>query len=156
MATETVVLPGTAKWAYTSRLDKYGSYSIVIYPDAESLEKVRDLTEKKPAILNRLRKDDDGYFIKFKCDPEKVIGGTTKVFSVHNYKADGKTPLTDLIGNGSDVTSQLDVYTFRKGEGKAARLKAVRVNNLIIFEPNQLPTEEQNEELEKQPVPVWG
>src|SRR6476620_8282057 len=133
MATKEVFLSGKAKWAHTGRPDKYGRYSIVLYPDSASLQKINDLKAATPAILNTLKKDEDGYFMKFTCEPNKNIGGKVVVFQVAVLKPDG-APLTEsLIGNGSDVTIKLEYYTYRKGEGAAVRLKAVRVDNLVPY-----------------------
>ena len=49
---------------------------------------------------------------------------------------DGKTPITDLVGNGSKVTVKLETYTHNTpGGGKAiaARLAAVKVEELVKY-----------------------
>lgn len=129
-----IFLKGKAKWVHTARPDmKYGKYSMVLYPDEDSLNKIKELKDATPGILNTLKKDDEGYCMKFSCDPQKVIAGKMQVFTVSVVKPDGN-PLTEaLVGNGSDVTIKLEWYTYRKGEGAAVRLKAIRVDNLVPF-----------------------
>src|SRR6266516_1728248 len=49
---------------------------------------------------------------------------------------DGSPLKNTLIGNGSDVTIKLEVYSHGTpggGKAKAARLLSVRVDNLVVF-----------------------
>lgn len=158
MATKEVFFKGKAKWAHTGRPDKYGKYSVVLYPDPESLEIIKGMKENKPTILNELKKDDDGYHIKLSCDPNKNIGGKVVAFSVAVMHPDGR-PLTEsLIGNGSDITCKCDHYTYRKGEGAALRLKAIRVDNLVPYTVQNSMTPEQQGQVAgvlEQPAPLF-
>lgn len=148
MATKTIYLSGKLKWVHTNKPDpKYGKYSCVLYPSDESLNKIKELKDNKPAILNELKKDDDGYHMKFSCEPNKLINGVMQIFQVNVVNKDNQ-PLTVLVGNGSDGTIKLDYYTYRKGEGAAVRLKAIRVDNLIPYEPSRDFTQEQKDNVE--------
>lgn len=154
-----IYLKGKLKWVHTVKPDmKYGKYSCVLYPDPESLDKIKELKANKPTILNELKQDDDGYFMKFSCDPSKVIAGKLQTFQVHVLKPDG-SPLTEaLVGNGSDGTIKLEWYTYRKGEGAAVRLKAIRIDNLIPFIANRDFTDEVKKDisgLPEQPAPLF-
>lgn len=157
MATTKIYLKGKAKWAHTARPDKYDKYSVVLYPDDASLEIVKGLKEK-PSILNSLHLDDDGYNIKLSVPPNQMIAGKVVVHKIEVVKPDGN-PLTEcLLGNGSDVTIECEVYTYRKGEGRAIRPKVIRVDNLIPFTIEHFPMEDKAhvEGTIAQPAPVWG
>jgi len=158
MATKTIFLKGKLKWAHTSKPDKYDRLSVCLYPDAASLEIIRALKEP-PAILNTLKMDDDGTYIKLGVPPNQMINGKVVVNRIEVLKPDG-SPLTEsLIGNGSDGTIKCEVYTYRKGEGRAIRPKAIRVDNLIPYTVQGSFTDEQKAQVSgvmEQPVPVWG
>ncbi len=158
MASKEIFLKGKVKWVHTNKPDpKFGKYSCVLYPDEESLSKIKELKDGKPSILNVLKKDEDGYNMKFSCDPNKNIMGRIQVFEVTVLDKDNR-PFTGLVGNGSDATIKLEHYTFRKGEGAAVRLKAIRIDHLIPYEPKRDFTDEQREStsgLPEQPVPLF-
>ncbi len=157
MPTTEVYFKGKAKWAHTSKPDKFGNYSVVLYPDDESLTKIRELKDGKPPILNVVKKDEDGYNVKFSCPQNKTINGRVQVFSVLVMDVN-KNPVTALLGNGSDITIKCDLYTYRRGEGKAIRLKAIRVDNLVPYEPDRDFTEDQKAQAGKiaeQPIPLF-
>lgn len=141
MASKSIYVSGKCKWAHVQTPDKFGSFSIILYPNDESLTVIKEMVENPPKILNSLKKDDDGYNIKFSCPTSKLIAGKLMSFRVDLLDADGK-PYHEAIGNGSDVTLRLEVYTYRKGEGRAARLKAVRVDNLVPFTREDFPQED--------------
>jgi len=156
MTTKIVNLYGKAKWAHTGKPDKFGKYSIVLYPDDKSLEIIKELKEA-PAILNTLRKDDEGYNIKLGVEPNKNIGGKVVVFDIKVVKPDGN-PLTEsLIGNGSDVMIQCEVYTYRAGKGRAIRPKVIRVDNLVPYTVQSMLPEDraQVEKAVEQPAPIF-
>lgn len=157
MATSTVYLSGKAKWAHTGKPDKYDKYSVVLYPDTDSLEKIHEL-KKTPAILNDLKKDEDGYNIKLSVPPNQNIAGKIVVHKIDVLKPDGM-PLTEaLIGNGSDITVKCEVYTYRQGKGRAIRPKSIRVDNLVPFTVQNSFAPEDKEEAMKlleQPAPLF-
>lgn len=157
MATKIVYLKGKAKWAHTARPDKYGKLSVVLYPDAESLEIFKEL-KKEPAILNVLQQDDDGHYFKLGVEPNKNINGKVVVFDIKVLKPDG-APLTEsLIGNGSDVTVKCEVYTYRAGKGRAIRPSVIRVDNLVPYTVQNSMNDEQKKQVEgvlEQPAPIF-
>lgn len=155
-----IILRGKAKWVQVERPDlKSGKYSLVLYPDDESLTIIKDLKENPPAILNHLKKDEDGYNMRFSCDPQKLIAGKMQLFRVSVVDAKN-VPITGVqVGNGSDVTIKLEYYEWkRNGGGAAVRLKSVRVDNLIPFNPeaDQFPDDlELIAGLKEQPEPLF-
>lgn len=138
--TQEVFLQGKVKWVHTKRLDKYGKWKAVLYPNEESLTKVRELIEE--GIQNELNKDDDGYFITFSRLPEKSdrTGRKYSLTPVEVVDKDGRG-FDGYVGNGSDCTLKLEVYGGKRpggigGEYKAARLAGIRVDNLVPYEPD--------------------
>jgi len=149
---ENHFLQGKCKWARLVAPDmKYSQWSIVLYPDTKSYEKLMELKTAKngvDGILNVIKKDEDGYFVTFKRPTQKLIKGKVQGFAPPEvFEADAKTPLISaLVGNGSDVTVKVQVYQYNKpagGKGRAARLESVRVDNLIPFEMKKDFNEEQ-------------
>ena len=155
MATKTYYLSGKAKWAHVHRIDKYDKYSITLYPDEASLNQINEWVDGTPPIMNHLKEDEDGQFMKFGCPPNRLIAGKIVPFTIEVLDNEGR-PFHQPIGNGSDVTIKVDVYTYRKGEGKAVRLRAVRIDNLVPFTSESFPDDETREsaaELMSQPQP---
>lgn len=135
---ESVVVSGKSRWAFTRKFDQFDEWSIVLYPNPESLDTINGLI--KDGIKNQLKKDDDGYYIKFKRQPEKKKkdGTVFRLDPPEILLADG-TPFNDIIGDGSDVTIRLEVYggkaPFGGGNYLAARLGGVKVQNLVPYLP---------------------
>ena len=136
MTKEYVYLQGKAKWA--NRLarpdEKFNRWSVVLYPNAESLEKFKALGTK-----NVVKKDDDGYNITLSRPVNKMMRGKLIAFTPPEVIDKDKQPLTAAIGNGSDVTVKIEAYSYTPptgGKAKAIRLESVRVDNLIPFEPD--------------------
>lgn len=142
MANEWAFVQGKLKWCKLVQPDmKYGKWSVVVYPNNESLEKIRALQSE--GIKNVIKKDDEGYFTTFsrpieRTQNSKKVGMAPPII----LQADGKTPLVGVaIGNGSDGTVKLEVYQHAVPGGtkkaKAARLYSVRIDNLIPFEKSR-------------------
>jgi hypothetical protein len=132
-------LKGIAKWCVTHAPDSWGYYKMVLYPDSDSLEKVRDLQSK--GLKNVLKKDEDGYNVTWRRPQNKMMRGKQIAFTPPEVLGpDGKTPLNALIGNGSKVTVKLEVYPHNTpGGGKAiaARLAAIKVDELVPYNTDQ-------------------
>lgn len=138
--TTHIYLQGKAKWFKAHTLNKFGNWSHDIYLTEDSLDQVKKLKAQDGAIKNVLKKDEDGYYMSFNRQPTKLIRG--KVIAFHApevVKADG-TPLTGvLVGNGSDITTKLELYKFKTPTGafgSAVRWLSTRVDNLIPYEPD--------------------
>jgi hypothetical protein len=146
--TEYVFIKGKLSWAKTQVPDEWGKWKVTVHPDAESLEKIRDLQGQ--GIKNVLKKNDEGYYTTFSRPVSKMIKGKVVGLAPPEVlEADGKTPLKNaLIGNGSDGIIKLEVYTHGTpggGKAKAARLMSICVKNLIPFEMNRDFSEGQKE-----------
>lgn len=157
---------GKCKWAHVTRLNRYDAWSIELWPVPDDLEVIRELQAR--GLKNTMRKDDDGYNIRFKRDPKKEIRlrtGEIKtlIFSPPTVAMADGSPLPNgvSIGNGSDVTVILEVYTHgTPGGGKAvaARLEGIRVDNLVPFNPATDYTDEEKakvDELTSQPEQIF-
>jgi hypothetical protein len=146
-----VFLKGKTKWFRARTPDKYGKWAHVLYPVPESLEVIQNLQKEKDGvqgIKNVLKKDEDGYNLTIGRPTNKMIRGKVVGFEPPLVlEADGKTPLTNtLVGNGSDITTKVVVYTYpiaTGGKGKAMRWESTRVDNLIPYEMRRDLTEDQ-------------
>lgn len=163
MAKTYEYLSGKLKWA--NKLIQpdlaYKKWSVVLYPDQASYNKIM-LLKEPPAILNEIKKDEEGYYITLSRPTSRTYQGVERAFVpplVTN--ADG-TACTVPIGNGSDGTCKIEVYNYKQkvtGKlGRAIRLEAVRVDNLIPYTPNKDRTPEQQklaQGLDEQPAPIF-
>lgn len=159
---EDVYLQGKVSWVkYITPDPLYNKWSVTLHPDTESLEKIRDLQSQ--GVKNLVKKDEDGYYVSFSRPTErkikgKVIGMTAPVV----LNAEG-VPLDGVaIGNGSDGTVKLEVYSHSTpsgGKAKAARWAGLKIDNLIPFNKDtDYPDPAQRElaeGLEDQPKPIW-
>lgn len=156
--TDIVYLSGKAKWVRTQTPDKYGKYGLVLYPDEPSLLKIHKMKEE--GIKNVLKKDDDGYNMTFSRPQNITVRGSVKGLTPPEVLGKDNLPLRELVGNGSDVTIKLEYYggpTPIGGKYKAARLLAVKVDNLVPFNQGSY-TDEQKElvkGLDEQPEPMF-
>lgn len=150
--TDTVVLQGKGSWIrYNKPDERYSKWSLVLHPTAQSLDVIKELQSTRDGISgikNVLGKDEDGYYMTFSRPTTKVIQGQLKpFFPPVVVNADGSPFGTDkAIGNGSDITIELEVYTHKTpggGKAKACRWSKMRVDNFIPFERNRdmIPTE---------------
>lgn len=163
--TEYVFISGKTKWFRHDRPDSSAkdgeipSWSHIIYPDTKSLEKIRELQAE--GMKNVLHKDEDGYWIRFRRPTERRTNGRSQAMAPPLVVLDdGVTPLQGNVGNGSDVTTKLEVYSHRipgtTRKAKAARWQSTRIDNLIIYKPpgEFTPAEEKTVEgLKEQPRP---
>jgi hypothetical protein len=154
MAKEFIYLKGKAKWARLQTPDPtYNKYNIVLYPDTESLEKIREL--QAGGIKNVVKKDDDGYNVNFSRPASKLMKGKVVGFTPPEVRNADNTPFDGRIGNGSDVTLKIEVYGGKAPTGQsymAARLEAIRIDNLIPYQPTE-QEDFQAEGLDAQPKP---
>lgn len=150
---KVVFLQGKCKWCRTEKVDQYGKWKVLLYPTEESLEEIKQL--KELGLKNHLKKDEDGYCMYFSRDAQKTIKNKVIAFQPPEiFHSDGTTPMKDVyIGNGSDVTLKLEVYSYGYGDKKgiAARWVSARVDNLVPFEVKRDFTETQKERIEGLP-----
>lgn len=171
--TQFVYITGKFTWAKlkvpeTAFSDK-PKWTITVYPNEASLEIIRELQAE--GMKNILKKDEDGYHIKFGRPTERrtkegrAIGmDPPMVLNGQNLDKDGNPlPLGDvLVGNGSDGVIKLEVYEHRvpgsEKKAKAARLLSVRVDNLVPYTINKDFDTNQNRAikgLDQQPEQLW-
>ena len=160
MATDEVLISGKGRWFNVEQLDKYGSWSVVLYFDVDSAAYKTAMELKKKGIRNELKKDEDGYFMRFKRPPfiDTKLRGKIPLAPPVVVEKDGKTAFRGAIGHGSDVTLKLEVYPFKGGSGGwACRLQGIRLDNLVPYEKKDFPPEQQEqvEGLDKAPAPLW-
>lgn len=139
-----VDIHGKVKYIHAVQLNKYGSWAVTLYPTEKSLEVCRELQAE--GCKNVMKKDDDGYYIQYKREPQKVMKGKMVAFAAPRViSADGKPMDGSVIGWGSDVTARLEVYYHGTPSGKkaaAARWDSLRVDNLVEWQKEQLPPAE--------------
>lgn len=139
--TDYVFIQGKTKWFRATTPNKFGDWSHDLYPNPESLDKIKALKEGPAGIKNVIKKDDDGYYLSFKRPTSKMIRGKLVGFAPPEVLDQANKPLRDvLVGNGSDVTTKLEVYHYKTpigGEGSAARWLSSRIDNLIPFLPQK-------------------
>lgn len=161
MATEFVEVQGKCKWFKHRDLDKYGKWSHQFYPTAESLEKLRAL--QAAGAKNVLHKDDEGYWMSLHRRPflEKKDGTKVPLQPPHVTDKDG-LPYAGNVGNGSDVTDTLEVYTHgvpnTTKKAKAFRWYGTRIDNLIPYTKADMTPEEAvvNDRIGTSPAPTWS
>jgi hypothetical protein len=153
-----VYLSGKAKWVKAHKPD---TWNYQHYPDADSLKIFKQL--QKEGVLTVLKRDEDGDYFQLKRPSSKLMRGQVVVFTPPKIMDKDGVILEEgiAVGNGSDVTSKVQVYSYPKpmgGTGKAIRWEAMKVNNLVPFKSSSFKDEEtrkQVEGLEEQPEPLW-
>jgi len=137
VTTKIMDVHGKIKYIHAVNLNKYGAWSVTLYPDTASLELIRELQAE--GLKNVMKKDDDGYFMQFKRDPQKLMRGKMVAFTAPKVVDKEGKPFDGLkIGWGSDATVRLEVYRYGGQNGIArgigARWDSIKINNLVEFE----------------------
>lgn len=161
---------GKVKWAKTKTPNKFGRWSVDVYPDAEGLEKIQKLKES-PAIKNVLKQDEDGKYMTFSRDTQKLIRGKMVMFEppiVLQPDPNGGEPIPlidKLVGNFSDCDVWVEIYGWNgdplkgRADGRAARFKGLLVWNLVPFESKRDFTTEERIHVSaltnQAPMPQW-
>lgn len=151
MASEDVYFKGKGKWIRPNAPNEWGKWAMVLYPDQESLEKIRDLQAE--GLKNVIKKDDDGYYLSITRPAQKIVKGRMVGFTPPKVlDKDGKDMSSVSIGNGSDVTVKVEKYDFTvpntKQKAVAMRWEAVRVDNLVPFEEKKDFTDQEQDQVE--------
>lgn len=150
VATTTLDVKGKIKYIHAVNLNKYGDWSITIYPDTPSLEIIRDYQAK--GWKNVMKKDDDGYFIQFKRSPTKMMRGKVVAFTAPKVVGPDNQPMDGTkVGWGSDGIVRLEVYqhgTPSGGKAFACRWDSLKITNLVPFEVDKSDwTDEEKENI---------
>lgn len=137
--TEMVDIHGKVKYIHAVTVSKFGDWTIVLYPDAKSLDYIRELQAE--GLKNVLKKDDDGYFIQFRRETQKLIKGQMVAFAAPRVVKDGIPFDGHKIGWGSDVTVRLELRWVTPPNSTkqvpATRWDSVRVDNLVPYDPDK-------------------
>lgn len=137
--TEYIYIQGKVSWFRPKVPNKWNKWSVQIHPNQKGLEVIRDLQAQ--GIKNQLKKDDDGYFTTFSrpVTKETAAGRILSFTPVEVFDRDGN-PFDGNVGNGSDATLKLEVYSHNTpggGKAKAVRWQSARIDNLVPFNPEK-------------------
>jgi len=151
--TEFVYIKGKTKWFKHIIPDtfvrpdgtKQEAWKHTIWPDEESLDAIRKLQAQ--GLKNVLKIDDDGYYITFSRQTKvKRQGQEIPQDRPLVLLNDGKTQYGDPVGNGSVITTKLEVYQHgipgSTKKAKAARWLSTRIDELVPYAPNFDPGSE--------------
>lgn len=138
---EEVFIKGKFGWVRHIRPDtafEPHKWTITVWPDAESMEKIKAL--KKEGLQNKIKLDDDGSeYVQFSRKTEVTVKGRKEGMAPPKVIDKMGKPVEVPIGNGSDGIVSLEVYRHKTqvpGQfKKAARWRGARVDNLIEFKP---------------------
>lgn len=149
MASEYLTFSGKCKWAQKLVHPdmKFKKWGVQLYLDTLSLDKFKQTVEKY-GLKNHLKKDDEGYFVNFSRPTEKIIRGKNIAFAPPRIVYNDQ-PFIGTIGNGSDVTLIVELYSYKDPYGKpgyAIRLESVRVDNLIEYNAQRDALNDQDRE----------
>ena len=162
-----IYLRGKTKWFRAQQPNKYGKWSHDIYLTEESLETFRELQMSEngiEGIKNDIKKDEDGFYVTLSRPTRRTYAGKDTPFNPPQVLDSKGAPYLGTVGNGSDVTTKVEVYTYNvpmtKGvKGTAIRWDSSRIDNLVEFVPDRdyfAVEEKQVAALRKQPEPVEG
>lgn len=140
MASKFIDIHGKVKFIHAVRLNKYNRWSITLYPTEDGMKLLREL--KSEGLKNEFQRDDDGDYMSFHRDPEKLMRGKMQAFAAPRVIGPDGNPMDgSRVGWGSDVTCRLDYYksgpksTYKYS---ACRWDSLRVDNLVPFEPESM------------------
>lgn len=135
MATQEVTFTGKVKYAqvYPGQVNKFGKNSLEFYPkDNETRKAIQALRTR-----NALKEDEDGFHFTFTKNPQDTRNPPIVVIDEEG------NPVTDSIGNGSEIELTLQTYTWddrvgKDGEvisaGTGARIVRVRILKLVPYQ----------------------
>lgn len=140
MANDIYYFRGIAEWAKVHKPDdKFQVYTIDVYLDRPSQKIFKD---SKLQLELRDGKDDKGVFVKFRRPVQKKIKNELVSMGPPTVLIKGAddeyTPLTDPIGNGSEVTVKVRVFDTMKGKGH--ELEVVAVESLVEYSQGEVFT----------------
>ena len=134
--TEHIYIQGKVSWFRPKVPNKWNKWSVQIHPNDKGLDLIRELQAE--GCKNQLKKDNDGYYTSFSRPVTKETS-TGKILSFTPVEVfDNQGNLFDgNVGNGSDATLKLEVYSHGTpggGKAKAVRWVSARIDNLVPFE----------------------
>lgn len=129
---------------------EYGNWATgPLYLTEKSLSEFQELKNDLPdgteGILNEVKLDDNGKYINLKRPMKKNFGkGDEHLTPPIVLDKDGN-PTKENIGTGSDITAKCVLYTWTRGKrkGRAIRLEAVRIDNLVPYQRKDLTEQEE-------------
>lgn len=135
--TEYHYLQGKIMWCKHTAPDPWGNWKVTLYPNEESKLKIAEL--KARGLRNVMKLDDDGENMTFRRPQQKMIRGKVVGLAPPEIVDKNGDKMRDiLVGNGSDGTVKLEVYTFDPPtggpKGLAARWLSLRVDNLVPYD----------------------
>ena len=134
---------GKVKWAKVSgtpenevfeykgkKISKPAAWSLNLYMDEKSTQAFN-----KSGSQLKVREDDDGEFVEFRRPlmGKDKEGNDIKRDPPRILNSDGEV-IETLIGNGSEVTVSVEIFPTRMGN--STRLEAIRIENLVEYNPN--------------------
>lgn len=127
MATKTYTFSGEAKWAKLASPDqKYNKYQVDLY-----LDDWGDFQKSGLQLKTKEDKETGAKYVTFRRPVQSLIKGKLKEWGPPQVvNADGSA-FTALVGNGSRLTVEVDVYDTVKGPGH--RLQKVTVDKLVEY-----------------------
>lgn len=132
-------ISGKARWAKFFVPSKFNKYAVDINLDNASLGKVLEL--KKRGIKNKIKKDEDGYWITL-SSPSRIDTRTgPKVMQPPTVVNKDGSPWDPKIGigNGSDVICKVWIRSYKNPSTQtpetAIRLYGVKIENHVPFNP---------------------
>lgn len=141
MLTDFVYLQGKCKWFRNKTPNQWGKWSHDLYLDEKSVAKFRELQETQndvQGIKTHLKRDDDGYYVSLSRPVEKIYSGKRTGLVPPSVVDSNGVEFDDLVGNGSDITSKIEVYVHRVpaggGRARAIRWVSSRIDNLVPYE----------------------
>ena len=140
---EKVDFFGKITWAHVVDANRFGNWSLNLYPDPDSLERLRELQLK-----NVFKKDTNGWYLQISRPTiiEFTKGVETEVTPPKVHMADG-SEVTQRIGDGSDcvVTCELRKWKIPNSEryGNSIRLYELAVKDLVPVAAAQPKEEEE-------------
>lgn len=126
-----VKFKGKITWVQLVDPNRFGNWSLNLYPDNESLERLRELQLK-----NVFKKDDDGWYLQISRPTFiEFSKGVKTAVTPPKIRMSDKSPVTERVGDGSDVevTCELRKYKVPNSEryANSIRLYGVTVENLV-------------------------
>lgn len=137
---ELIDFKGKVKWVTVVDPNKFGKWSLQMYPDTESLERIRELQAQ--GIKNVMKKDEEGYFMQISRPLSVEFSkGVATPLTPPKVRDKDKKPIDGRsVGDGSDCTVTCEKYGYTvpqsKQRGIAIRLYGLTVLDLV---PKDVP-----------------